>query len=134
MGSNWMGSTAAAAVTAAVLSPRARDVVRKGAVRGLAGVLMAGDALSSFARGVGRGLQEANPAAAPTRSTAAPPDASAVEAAQQAAMAAQEAARAAQEAAEAARAAQEAAAKPEKTSTKTRRKKAATQENTEDES
>jgi hypothetical protein len=48
-----------AAVTAAVLSPQVRGVLRRGAVFGLAGALMAGDALSAFARGVGRGVQQA---------------------------------------------------------------------------
>ena len=45
----------AVAVTAVVMSPRARNVLRKGAVYGLAGVLKAADAVGSFARGVGRG-------------------------------------------------------------------------------
>lgn len=49
----------AAAVTAAVLSPQVRGVLRRGAVFGLAGALMAGDALAAFARGVGRGVQQA---------------------------------------------------------------------------
>lgn len=48
-----------AAVTAAMLSPQVRGVLRRGAVLGLAGALMAGDALSAFARGVGRGVQQA---------------------------------------------------------------------------
>jgi hypothetical protein len=47
----------AAAVVATVASPQVRRVVRKGAVYGLAGVLMAGDAVVSFARGVGQGAQ-----------------------------------------------------------------------------
>jgi len=47
----------AAAVVAAVASPQVRNVVRRGAVYGLAGVLMAGDAIVSFARGVGQGAQ-----------------------------------------------------------------------------
>ncbi len=50
---------AAVAVTAALFSPRLRGLLRRGAVHGLAGVLTAGDALASFARGVSRGLQEA---------------------------------------------------------------------------
>jgi hypothetical protein len=37
----------AVAATAAVLSPRVRGVLRRGAVYGLAGVLRAGDAISS---------------------------------------------------------------------------------------
>lgn len=46
-----------AAVVAAIASPQVRKVVRQGAVYGLAGVLMAGDAIVSFARGVGQGAQ-----------------------------------------------------------------------------
>ena len=49
----------AVAATAAILSPRARGLLRRGAVYGIAGVLMAGDAVSSVARGVGRGAQQA---------------------------------------------------------------------------
>lgn len=49
----------AVAITAAVASPRAREVMRKGAVYGIAGVLKAGDALGAFGRGVGRGAQQA---------------------------------------------------------------------------
>jgi hypothetical protein len=49
----------AVAVTAAVASPRARRVMRRGAVLGMAGVLKAGDALGSFAQGVGRGARQA---------------------------------------------------------------------------
>ncbi len=47
----------AAATVAVVASPQVRNVVRKGAVFGLAGVLMVGDAVASFARGVGEGAQ-----------------------------------------------------------------------------
>ena len=47
----------AVAVTAAVLSPRVRRVLRRGAVLGLAGALTAGDALAAVARGVARGVQ-----------------------------------------------------------------------------
>ncbi len=54
----------AAAVAAAVFSPRVRGVLRKGAVYGVAGVLVAGDAVGSFARGVGRGAQNAASATA----------------------------------------------------------------------
>jgi FtsP/CotA-like multicopper oxidase with cupredoxin domain len=49
----------AVAAAAVVLSPRVRNVARQGAVYGLAGVLMAGDAIGSFARGIGRGVQQA---------------------------------------------------------------------------
>ncbi len=49
----------AVAATAVVCSPKARAVLRRGAVYGLAGALRAGDALAAFARGVGRGAQQA---------------------------------------------------------------------------
>jgi len=52
-----------AAVTAAIFSPRARRVFRRGAVYGLAGVLAAGDTIASFSRNVGHGIQEASTAA-----------------------------------------------------------------------
>jgi hypothetical protein len=48
-----------AALAAVVFSPRVRGVLRRGAVFGLAGALMAGDALAVFARGVTRGAQQA---------------------------------------------------------------------------
>ena len=53
-----------AVVTAAVFSPRARKLVRRGLVYGMAGVLIAGDAITSFARNVGQGIQEAGSSAA----------------------------------------------------------------------
>jgi hypothetical protein len=53
-----------AVVTAAVFSPRARRVIRRGLVYGMAGVLIAGDAVASFARSVGQGVQEAGASAA----------------------------------------------------------------------
>ena len=49
----------AVALTAAVASPQVRSVLRRGAVYGLAGILMAGDAVSSLAQGVKRGAQKA---------------------------------------------------------------------------
>jgi len=52
-----------AAVTAAVLSPRGRRVIRRGAVYGLAGVLVAGDAIASFSRNIRHGIQDASAAA-----------------------------------------------------------------------
>jgi hypothetical protein len=57
----------AVAVTAAVASPQVRNVLRRGAVYGLAGLLMAGDAASSLAQGVKRGVQKttSSEAAAP---------------------------------------------------------------------
>lgn len=48
-----------AAVTAAIFSPRARRVLRRGAVYGMAGVLIAGDAIASLARRVGQGVRQA---------------------------------------------------------------------------
>lgn len=48
----------AVAATAALMSPRVRQTVRRGLVFGLAGALMAGDAVASFARGISRGVQQ----------------------------------------------------------------------------
>ncbi len=48
----------AVAATAALFSPRVRKALRQGAVYGVAGALMAGDAITGFARGVGRGAQQ----------------------------------------------------------------------------
>ena len=48
----------AVAATAVVLSPRARSLVRRGIVYGLAGALRAGDALSGAARGVAGEVQQ----------------------------------------------------------------------------
>lgn len=48
----------AVAATAAVLSPRVRRVLRRGAVYGVAGALIAGDAAASVARGFGHGTQQ----------------------------------------------------------------------------
>lgn len=53
-----------AAVAAAVFSPKVRNVIRRGLVYGMAGVLIAGDAVTSFARSVGKGVQEAGASAA----------------------------------------------------------------------
>ncbi len=47
----------AAAVVAAIASPRVRKLLRRGAVYGVAGVLMAGDAVTSLAKGVRDGAQ-----------------------------------------------------------------------------
>jgi hypothetical protein len=46
----------AVGATAAIFSPRVREFLHRGAVYGVAGVLVAGDAVTSFARGVRRGL------------------------------------------------------------------------------
>jgi hypothetical protein len=48
----------AVAATAAAMSPRAREAVRKGAVYGLAGMLKAGDVVVGTAKGAARGAQE----------------------------------------------------------------------------
>jgi hypothetical protein len=48
-----------AAVAAAVFSPQVRGWLRRGAVYGMAGALVAGDVVTGFARGVGRGMQQA---------------------------------------------------------------------------
>lgn len=56
----------AVAATAAVLSPRVRGVLRRGTVYGLAGVLRAGDAISSAAPTVSQGAQQAAASAAST--------------------------------------------------------------------
>lgn len=54
----------AVAATAAILSPQARKVLRRGAVYGVAGVLMAGDAVSSVVRSAAPGVQQAAASAA----------------------------------------------------------------------
>lgn len=56
----------AVAATAAVMSPQVRNLLRCGAVYGLAGVLMVGDAVSSAARNVAPGVQQAAATAAGT--------------------------------------------------------------------
>jgi hypothetical protein len=56
----------AVAATAAVLSPRVRGALRRGAVYGIAGVLRAGDAISSAAPAVSQGAQQAAASAAGT--------------------------------------------------------------------
>jgi hypothetical protein len=49
----------AAAVAAAVFSPKVRGWLRRGAVYSMAGMLVAGDAISSVARDIGKGVQHA---------------------------------------------------------------------------
>lgn len=49
----------AAAVVAALASPKVRGLLRRGAVAGLAGLLIAGDAVKQTAEGVGRTVQDA---------------------------------------------------------------------------
>lgn len=48
-----------AAITAALFSPRARKVIRKGLVYGMAGILAVGDTFTSFAKSFGQGMQQA---------------------------------------------------------------------------
>lgn len=57
-----------AAATAAITSPQVRRVLRRGVVYGLAGLLVAGDAITTFSKGVQRGVKEA---AAPVTNGAA---------------------------------------------------------------
>jgi len=54
----------AVAATAALFSPQARKVLRRGAVYGVAGALMAGDAVSSAVRNAAPGVQQAAASAA----------------------------------------------------------------------
>ncbi len=49
----------AVAATTVVTSPRVRGVLRRGAVYGVAGTIMAGDAVSAAARGVRHGARQA---------------------------------------------------------------------------
>src|SRR5579884_943397 len=51
---------AVAAVTATIASPRARRLLRRGAVLGLAGILTAGDAVGTLVRGISSGAQQAS--------------------------------------------------------------------------
>lgn len=68
----------AIAATAAAISPPVRRVLRRGAVYGIAGALIAGDAILSFARGLGAGVQQATTAATKAvQQTAASPKAGA---------------------------------------------------------
>ena len=48
-----------AAVVAAVCSPRLRRFLRRGLVYGTAGALIAGDAITSFAKNIGEGAKQA---------------------------------------------------------------------------
>ncbi|HLI71522.1 MAG TPA: hypothetical protein VKV19_17335 [Ktedonobacteraceae bacterium] len=52
-----------AAVVAAIASPRARSTIRKGLVYGMAGVLSASEAITSFAQNVRHGVWQAGQAA-----------------------------------------------------------------------
>lgn len=55
----------AVAATAIALTPRARRLLRRGVVYGLAGALRAGDAIASFGRATARGAQDATASAVP---------------------------------------------------------------------
>ncbi|MBE3558628.1 MAG: hypothetical protein IMW89_05300 [Ktedonobacteraceae bacterium] len=48
----------AAAVAAAIASPRGRKAIRRGLVYGTAGVLIAGDAIASFTRNISRSIPQ----------------------------------------------------------------------------
>jgi hypothetical protein len=63
----------AVAATAAVMSPRARRVMRKGAVYGVAGVLKAADQAGAAVRGVASGAGSAVKQKDEPDSTATPP-------------------------------------------------------------
>lgn len=54
-----------AAVTAAVFSPRARKIIRKGLVYGMAGALAAGDVFVSFVKSIGQGCQQVSSSPTP---------------------------------------------------------------------
>ena len=47
-----------AAITAALFSPRGRQILRRGVVYSIAGVMIAGDAITSFARNIGQGFKQ----------------------------------------------------------------------------
>ena len=48
----------AAAITAAIFSPRVRKWMRRGLVFGTAGVLIASDTVTSFAKNIGEGVRQ----------------------------------------------------------------------------
>ena len=63
-----------AAVAAAVFSPQVRGWLRRGAVYGMAGALIAGDFVTGVARGAGRGMQQAGGTVRDTPTTATQED------------------------------------------------------------
>jgi hypothetical protein len=65
----------AVAATAVALSPRARRVLRRGAVLGVAGVLKATDVATAAARGVARGASAAGDSVTGREDTPDEPDA-----------------------------------------------------------
>lgn len=68
----------AVAVSAVIFSPPVRRVARRGAVYGLAGIMLVGDALASLAGGVGRGVRQVAPTMAVGGPSSAEPTAGAV--------------------------------------------------------
>jgi hypothetical protein len=69
----------AVAVTAAVASPPVRNALRRGVVYGLAGLLVAGDKISTAARGIAQSAQQAAaPTGDATPETSQPPPAARV--------------------------------------------------------
>ncbi|GHO46065.1 hypothetical protein [Ktedonospora formicarum] len=61
-----------AVVAATVFSPRARQFLRRGAVYSAVGALAAGEALSTFFRGFGQGLKQADRENSPADATTSP--------------------------------------------------------------
>ncbi|MBO0778108.1 MAG: hypothetical protein J2P37_04700 [Ktedonobacteraceae bacterium] len=62
----------AALVTATIFSPRVRRFLRRGLVYGAAGALMAGDAVTSFTRGMRQGARRAKEATSQEADQASP--------------------------------------------------------------
>jgi hypothetical protein len=58
-----------AVVTAAIFSPQIRGLLRRGLVYGLAGAMIVGDTVTSFAKSVGEGVQQAGASAAQAAQT-----------------------------------------------------------------
>lgn len=70
MGLTDSNAAIAAGVTAAILSPRVRSVMRRGAVYGVAGVLKAGDITVSAGKGAAEGARDLGSQGKRPRSTA----------------------------------------------------------------
>ena len=64
----------AATVAAVVFSPRGRQLLRRGAVYGIAGALIAGDAITSFARNVSQGFRQVGAATSGSSSPQGTPE------------------------------------------------------------
>lgn len=74
-----------AVVAAAIFSPKARKLIRKGAVYGLSGLLVAGDVLTSVGKSIGQGASAAaSQAATGTTDTKKPSNGKATTRAEQA--------------------------------------------------